>query len=273
MSARKILALAAAAPLAALPAIGLASPAFAQSGGSTTLQANLQPVPTNQVNASGIATVTVNGDQLNVTIHATGLDDTSPNGLPAHAQHIHIGGTHSCPTAADAKDHNGHQAISTPDAANDYGPIAVSLTTSGDTSPSSALALSRFPTTPAGPGHQETGTETYSRTITVSPQVAQEVAAGQGVVVIHGIDYLHNDNYKDLGKSPLDPSKPLEGTAPALCGQLVTSQMSTVPNGAPQTGGGSTSGLQDTGLLAGGAAGLVAAGGALAYRRRASAKR
>lgn len=208
--------------------------------------------------------VRVSGNTLTVTINASGLDKTSANGLPAHAQHIHIGGTHSCPTAAAATNHNGHQAISAKDAAPQYGPIQVSLTTSGDTSPKSALALKQFPTTP-------NGTESYSRTIQVSSQIAQEVAQGQGVIVIHGIDYLHNGSYTDLGKSDLDPSLPQEGTAPALCGKLVAAQVSSVPAGAAATGAGGTAGVQDPALFAVGGAALLGAAGTLAYRRRRSA--
>lgn len=244
-------------PMLAFPLLA-AAPALAATGGSsaTTLHANLQPVPTNMATANGTATVTVTGDTLNVTVRAYGLDPTTASGLPAHAQHIHIGGNNTCPTASAASNHNGHQAISVKDGAPAYGSIQVSLTESGDTSPNSALALDRFPKTP-------NGTEVYNRSIQVSPSVAKQVADGQGVVVIHGIDYLHNGTYKDLGQSEIDPSKPLEGTAPALCGKLVA-----MPTGGAATGGGSTSGIQDEGLLAAGAAAILAAGGALAYRRR-----
>lgn len=242
-------------------ALGLPGLASGQGSGTTTLQANLQPVPTNMVAASGTAAVALTGDTLSVTIHATGLDPTMASGLPAHAQHIHIGGTHTCPTASTATMHNGHLAVSAKDGLPAYGPIQVSLTTGGDTSPASGFALKRFPQTPSG-------TEDYSRTITVSPTVAQEIRNNQGVVVIHGIDYLHNGSYKDLGPSQLMPSLPLEGTAPALCGQLVSTQIAAVPTGAPQTGGGSTAGLQDAWMLGLGAALLAGGAGALAYRRR-----
>lgn len=259
MKKRTISGLAMAAPLLAFPAVA-AAPALASGSGQTTLTANLQPVPDNMVNGSGTATVTVNGNTVSVSIHATGLDHTSPNGLPAHAQHIHIGGTHTCPTSSLAQMHNGHLAIGVKDAAPAYGGIMASLTTTGDTSPNSALALKRFPTTP-------NGTESYNRTFTVNSNVAQQIAGGQGVIVIHGIDYLHNGNYKDLGKSEIDPSLPFEGTAPALCGQLVAA-----PVGAAATGGGSTSGVQDEALFALGGAALLAAAGTLAYRRRTSAR-
>lgn len=265
VSKRKVLALAGIASLVAWPVIA-AAPAMASSAGGTSgasgttvLQASLQPVPDSMVHGSGTATVTVTGTMLQVTIRATGLDPTTAAGLPAHAQHIHIGGTHSCPTAAAATDHNGHQAISVKDGLPSYGPIKVALTTSGDTSANSGLALKRFPATPDG-------TESYTRSITVSSAVAQQIADGQGVVVIHGIDYLHNGSYKDLGKADVDPSLPLEGTAPALCGEL-----NAMPAGGAPTGGGSTSGVQDEGLLALGGGMLLVAAGALAYRRRLTA--
>ncbi len=255
MRIRTVAALAGTAPLLVLSGALGPPAAFAADSGSTTLQANLSPVPTNMVNGSGTATVTVTGDTLKVTIHATGLDKTTMKGLPAHAQHIHIGGTNSCPVASMASQHNGHTALSVTDGMPAYGAIQVSLTTTGDTSPNSALALPRFPTTP-------TGTEDYSRSITVNSDVAQQVAAGKGVVVIHGIDYLHNGSYKDLGPSELNPSLPLEGTAPALCGQLAV-----MPSGGVATGVGN-GGSGTEALLGLGAAAVVAAGGVLIYRRR-----
>ncbi len=142
------------------------------------------------------------------------------------------------------------------DGAPAYGEIQVSLTTTGDTSPESGLALERFPQTPDG-------TENYNRSIEVSEQVAQQVKDGKGVVVIHGGDYLNNGVYTDLGESDIDPSLPLEGTAPVLCGEL-----NAMPAGGAATGGGSTAGLQNEGPLALGAGLIAAAAGVLVVRRR-----
>ncbi len=261
MRTRALMTIAAAVPLIALPVLASGTALAASHSGSTMLRASLQPVPTNMVRGSGSAEVTVTGNTLKVTINATGLDKTTAKGLPAHAQHIHIGGTNSCPTAAMATQHNGQTAISVKDGAPAYGGIQVSLTTSGDTSPKSALSLKQFPQTP-------NGTENYSRTIQVSQQVAQDVKAGKGVVVIHGIDYLHNGVYTDLGKADIDPSLPQEGTAPALCGKLTA-----MPSGGAATGGGATSGLQNEGLLALGGGLLAAAGGVLVFRRRGASVR
>ena len=59
--------------------------------------------------------------------------------------------------------------------------------------------------------------------------------------------------------SELDPSLPLAATSPALCGVVKASQMSQMPSGGVQTGGGGTAGFQDEGLLyAGGALVLLA---------------
>ncbi|MFJ8623679.1 hypothetical protein ACIRD3_12655 [Kitasatospora sp. NPDC093550] len=126
--------------------------------------------------------------------------------------HIHIKGNGECPETDDATLHYGHRAISTTDGLADYGPIGTSLTTRGDTSPASALAVDRFPST---------GTFHYSRTIQLTSDVAQQVRADNAVVVIHGIDYNHNGKYDNvLGPSELNPALPQEATAPALCGPL-----------------------------------------------------
>jgi hypothetical protein len=167
----------------------------------------LTPVPTNHVTGIGFATVVLRGDTARITIDATGLLRNAP-----HAMHIHVDGTGRCPGSNRATNHNGHRAISTSDAAPDYGSIGTSLTTSGDTSPASALAVDRFP---------QTGTFHYSRTITLSPDVVSNLRSGKAVVVVHGIDYNHNGRYDGvLGASELDPALPQEATAPALCGAL-----------------------------------------------------
>ena len=91
---------------------------------------------------------------------------------------------------------------------------------------------------------------------------------------MHGLDPATLSAKAQAAKSDLVPALPLAATSPALCGALTTSQMS-MPSGAAATGGGSTAGLQDEGLIAGGAA-LVAAGavaGGLALRRRSSTVR
>jgi hypothetical protein len=107
------------------------------------------------------------------------------------------------------------------------------LNTTGDTTPASFLDVSRFPvawdgsylysrdniefTDVAGtgyPGAKGTGT---------AKQIADAIRAGEGVLVIHGVDYDGNGayNFSDPeGASELDPNLPAEATDPAVCGLL-----------------------------------------------------
>jgi hypothetical protein len=111
-----------------------------------------------------------------------------------HAQHIHFGeeARHECPTMDEAGDDD---KLDTTEGAPAYGPVAVSLTTEGDTSPDSTLAVERFP---AG------GTIEYDRdNIEVSADLAEAIARGEGVVVIHGVDYDDSGKYDGDEKSDL----------------------------------------------------------------------
>jgi hypothetical protein len=98
----------------------------------------------------------------------------------------------------------------------DYGPINISLTTRGDTSPASGLAVERFPVANKG------GKLNYERTFTIGKNFPRGVARNleRFQVVVHGIDANDNDKYDfgSLGKSDLDPSLPQEATIPAACG-------------------------------------------------------
>jgi hypothetical protein len=198
------------AALLAVPA--LAAPSFAQgvgpvNGNGFNYAAHLAPVPTNHVTGSGNVGLELHGNRATITLSATGLVNS------VHAMHIHIDGQGRCPMASDAGMHNGNTAISTVDGHPAYGMIGTSLTTSGDTSPSSALAIDRFPTG---------SSFTYSRTIKLTGMANDSLRDGTAVVVVHGIDYNDNGAYDfdSLGASQLDPSLPLEATAPALCGVL-----------------------------------------------------
>ncbi|BFV55342.1 hypothetical protein KCMC57_up04460 [Kitasatospora sp. CMC57] len=183
------------------------SPFLSQQRSVFTL-AILLPVPTNHVHGVGTATVQLNSNNTaRITVNATGLLDQAP-----HAMHIHAKGNGECPNASAAGIHNGRRAMSTTDGLPAYGPIGASLTLRGDTSPASALAVDRFPST---------GTFHYSRTIQLTSDIAQQVRSDNAVVVVHGIDYNGNGRYDNvLGPSELDPAFPMEATAPALCGPL-----------------------------------------------------
>jgi len=166
--------------------------------------------PLNNSGAIGRAMITVKGQKLNVRYNASKL---AP-GLP-HAVHIHYGAEarHECPTVASDTNHDFRLNVA--EGLPDYGPIAKSLTTRGDTSPASALAVDRFPTAPKGRVH-------YHRLVMSSKAVARAVRSGEGVLVIHGVDYNDNGKYDfaSAGASELDPNLPAEATDPATCGVL-----------------------------------------------------
>ena len=238
----------------AAPFLGMS----AASAADGDTMANLQPVALNGVNASGTAMVAVNGTRIDVTMAASGL--LADN---VHAAHIHFGADarHECPTAGEDADDSG--TLNTTEGGPAYGPVVVALTKTGDTSPESVLAVDRFDTAPGGELSYERGS------IRVAPEVATAVAAGEAVVVIHGVDHNDNGKYDGKAKSDLDPSLPTEATDPALCGVLAAA-----PAGGVAAGDGGAAAGQDTSLIAlGGGLMAVAAGtGALVVRRnRASA--
>ncbi len=187
--------------LVAVPAMAAATPS------GTTVHANLAPL--NGSGVTGTATVTVTGNKLDASFYATGLLPGAP-----HAAHIHFGATalHECPTqAADG----GNGQLTTLEGLPFYGPVVVSFTLFGDTSPRSVLAIDRYSTAPGG-------VIDYERdAIKTQRAVAKAIEAGQGVVVIHGVDYNHSGAYDfAAGKSDLDPTLPAEATDLAACGVL-----------------------------------------------------
>lgn len=214
-----------------------------------TLQTNLTQL--NGSGASGTASIEVTGNNVKVTIRTTGA---SPN--LAHAQHLHIGGTNACPTAAADADKD--KLITTKEGQGSYGEVKVSLTTSGATDAKSALALDRYPKANAQ------GVVSYTRTFTL-PSGVSAADLSKAVVVQHGISKLFNDKAKYDGdkKSSLDSKLPLETTIPAACGKLTST-----PAGGPDTGFGSTAGIEASSSLVFGAAAVVSAAALYFYLRR-----
>ena len=184
--------------------MSLTPAAFAQD----MFQADLAPL--NNSGASGTANLALEGDQLTTDIASEGL---AP-GLP-HAQHIHglEQAMSECPTILN--DQNGDNLVNTTEGEPSYGPILTSLTTEGDTSPESALAVDRFPVA------NEDGTLTYDRTFGVPTNVADRLE--EFAIVQHGVDLNGNGVYDEeaAGPSDLDPSLPQEATIPANCGVIV----------------------------------------------------
>lgn len=156
--------------------------------------------------ASGTANVSLDGNQLTVQIEATGLAPGAP-----HAQHLHLGGQNICPD--DSADENGDGLIETPEGVPFYGGIAASLTTEGDVTMESGLAVDRFPVA------DDSGNVSYSRTFELPSGLTAD-NVGDAVVVLHGVDLNDSGTYDGDQMSQLDPSLPLEATIPAACGAL-----------------------------------------------------
>ena len=205
--------------LAVAMSLSLVSVAFANGGDSDDrdehgkhdhgehYKAELNPL--NRSGAEGHAMLEKEGNKkVETEIHTKGLAPKLP-----HAQHIHgfKKAVSECPTLALSGRDN---LITTVEGVPAYGPIQVSLTTTGDTSPNSGLAVDRFPVANAN------GTVEYERTLMVSANVAKNL--GKKAIVQHGVDLNDNGKYdfEAAGKSELDPSLPQEATIPATCGVI-----------------------------------------------------
>ena len=193
-----------------------------------TVTLNAELTELNGSGASGTATAVIRNQKIkHIEVHASGLTPDAP-----HAQHVHYGNQalNECPTLA--QDANGDGRLNTVEGVPAYGPVVVSLTATGDTTPASVLAVTRFPVS-------EDGGYAYSRDnihITqvagtgysgpdgrgTAKEIADSIREGEGVVVIHGIDYNGNGMYdfSDEGASELDPNLPAEATDPTACGVL-----------------------------------------------------
>lgn len=242
---------------------------------------------------SGTATVEFtgqDGNEVEVNIEWEGLAEEIPDlsgtdyeelsNMPfPHAQHIHANGQGQCP--GPELDADGNGVVDTPEGAPAYGPVVTSLTEEGgDTSPDGVLDVENFPSG---------GSTSYNRTIELSDNAADEVRAGNAVIVIHGLNPAIMPGDTALEPSPLDSSFPLAATAPALCGPLsetgdgvfqadltqsnVVAQVVGIPDDAVDAGGGATAGIESVWLFGLGGLALAGAAGAsvLAVRRRWSA--
>jgi hypothetical protein len=216
--------------LLGMPAAGAHSSDAPGQERNVALSATLTEL--NDSGASGTANAVVRNQKIrHIDVSAHGLSPDAP-----HAMHIHYGETarNECPTMDDATNTrtDGTLRLSTADGLPAYGPIVVSLTTSGDTTPASALAVDRFPTSTEGELHYSRDNINFTRVTGTGysgtdgagtpKQIADAIRAGEGVVVIHGVDYNDNGMYdfESAGASELDPSLPAEATDPAACGVL-----------------------------------------------------
>lgn len=253
-TARKALGLLAPAVLMALP-LTAALPATAGAQQPATYQATLNPL--NNSSGSGQFMMEVSGTQAKITQQVSGVAATFQDGAYPHVQHIHIEGNGTCPDpSADA---NGDGIVDTVEGQPAYGMIGTTLSVSGDTSPDAATDVS---IAPSGESYE------YSRTIELSSDTLASLKNGSAVVVVHGLDPSTLSQQAQDAKSNLVPELPLAATAPTLCGAVNASQMSQIPSGSVDTGGGSSSGMENAWLLGVGASSLLAAGGLLAATRR-----
>ena len=218
-----VIAMAAAASLGAGSASAHPQPAGEGAARTVTLSAQLDQL--NNSGASGTAAATVRNQKIqHIDVHAEGLTPDAP-----HAQHIHYGqqALNECPTLA--QDDNDDGRINTVEGVPAYGPVVVSLSTTGDTTPASFLDVTRFPVSDNGSYHYSRDNITFTRVAGTgysggggtAKQIADSVREGEGVLVIHGVDYNGNGTYDfGAGASELDSSLPAEATDPAACGVL-----------------------------------------------------
>ena len=238
-------------PLAAASvAIALTPTAAFADHANGSYQTTLDPL--NGSSGSGMASITVNGDQATIDMSWSGLPETFMDAPYPHVQHIHIGAQGSCPPPS--ADKNGDGVVSTVEGQPFYGEIGTTLSTSGDTSPAAGTDLK---IAPAGSSLD------YSRTITLDEPTLDSLANGTGAIVVHGLDPATLSKEAAEAKSELVPELPLAATSPALCGAL-----SSMPSGGVDTGSGSTSGTEDLALFGLGGGLLAAAGVGFAARRR-----
>lgn len=218
----------------------------------------------NETGASATADLSLDGNDLTVDISGTGFFDGFP-----HAMHFHgePGGDNVCgplnpgDRGFEDADADGDGFLSVVEGVPAYGGVTVSLTTEGDTSPDSGLAVDRFPTS---------GTIDYERTFEVSDDVAQNLSSLH--IVIHGADLDGSGEIGDMvdedgnmKESSLDPSLNFEATAVAACGQIVTAGTAS----GPDTGAGGTAPASSNGAgaLFAGMLGLGALTTVIARRR------
>lgn len=196
--------------------VAAATVAVPQAGAQLSTDYSTVLAPLNGSGASGNVTIEVDGTSVTARVETSGVSPSLP-----HAQHIHIGGRNVCPPASAATQSPPRDLIDTVEGMPFYGGIKVSLTTEGDVTADSGLAVDRFPVATAA------GTYVYERTFEL-PAGVTATDLVDGVVVVHGISELFADPaaYDGEPRSSIAPMLPLEATIPALCGELVEGPVS-----------------------------------------------
>lgn len=212
---------------AAILPLGIAAVPFASGTAlarSETFRATIHQL--NRSGVSGTLTIRLDTRTNRASIHL--LERGVLANMP-HAQHLHFGASarHRCPKPSAAgrpyKYQKQADIIASVQAMPDYGPVNISLTTRGDTSKKSGLALDRFPT-PLG------ATIRYQRTIKLSASQVRHLERSQYVIATHGLDYTGDGIYSPqtapsaLAIKMFGPViggiTPLEATAPNACARV-----------------------------------------------------
>ncbi len=194
-------------------AVGGVAVAGHGEGGNQRFEAEMKAVPhdpeaDHASNVTGHARIMRRGDHVRVRLHAEGVSPKLP-----HAMHIHgkdAGELAFCPGAHRRAGLVDDGLIETAEGLDDYGPVQVSFTTSGDTRPGSGLALDRMPLAKGN------GKLTYRRAIDVPPEVAQHL--DEKHIVVHGHDIDRDGAYDPDPITAL--GAPLEAELPVACGEI-----------------------------------------------------
>jgi hypothetical protein len=203
-----------AAPIAVLVPAGAAV-----AVGVGHFDATLRPVPHRHSadggsQVHGDATLRLSGRTLDINLKASGLTPNEP-----HAMHIHgvVESKNECPdisadvNTGDPIDPSTFVAgkpdglISLGEGAPSYGPIDVSLTKRGDTSPDSGLTLERFVKADSA------GNLNYHRSVVIPRDIAKNLSDLH--IVIHGADLPSDPDHSSL-------SSLFEATLPVACGAI-----------------------------------------------------
>ncbi|KRE53798.1 hypothetical protein [Phycicoccus sp. Soil748] len=207
------------AVLLAAPLAVLVSGGAAMAVGASHYDATLRPVPHRHSadggsQVHGTAVLRLSGRTLDINLKASGLTPNEP-----HAMHIHglVDSRNECPdisadvNTGDPIDPSTFVAgkpdglISLSEGAPSYGPIDVSLTARGDTSPASGLTLERFVKA------DSRGNLTYHRSVVVPKDIATNLSDLH--IVIHGADLPSDKDHSSL-------SNLFEATLPVACGAI-----------------------------------------------------
>ena len=208
----------------------------APAGADTKVTAQLEE--SNGSGVTGTAALTATDDgSLRVVIHAEG----HVPGVP-HAQHIHGAttgtGHYMCPSME--ADLDGDGLLTNEEASGEYGDVFMALTTEGDASAESGLAVDRMPVA------DSEGRLDYDRTFSADELPDGLVDQLEHVhVVQHGIDVNGNGEYDIDGAGVSTfaenlgvPDVPEEATDPASCGVVTGAMATRAPQGGVETGGG-----------------------------------